>query len=80
MIAPRGSPGARHAATLGGTSEVLAYLFPREAHLFRSRAAENAASRLWAGIHIRSACAGGLQLGRDVGQAVVDRAANEGAD
>lgn len=32
-----------HATTLGGTAEVLAYLFPRDADYFRSRAVENAA-------------------------------------
>lgn len=69
-----------HAATLGGTSEVLAALFPRDARFFRSRAEENAASRLWAGIHFRSACDAGLQLGREVGQAVIERAATDGAN
>ena len=69
-----------HAATLGGTAQVLAHLFPRDAHFFQSRADENAASRLWAGIHFRSACEAGVQLGRDVGQAVIDRAATDGAE
>jgi membrane-associated phospholipid phosphatase len=68
-----------HAATYGGTQEVLAYLFPRDAHFFQSRAAENAASRLWAGIHFRSACDVGLALGRAVGQKVVERASTDGA-
>jgi len=68
-----------HAATQGGTSTVLAYLFPRDAHFFESRAAENAASRLWAGIHFRSACDAGLDLGRTVGQAVIDHAKQDGA-
>jgi membrane-associated phospholipid phosphatase len=68
-----------HAATLGGTSEILAYLFPREAHVFRSRADENAASRLWAGIHFRSACEAGVALGRRVGSAVIERALHDGS-
>jgi membrane-associated phospholipid phosphatase len=69
-----------HAATMGGTSEVLAYLFPRDAGVFRSRAVENAASRLWAGIHFRSACDVGLKLGRDVAALVIDLARVDGAD
>jgi len=69
-----------HAATQGGTAQMLAYLFPRDAQFFQSRAEENAASRLWAGIHFRSACEVGVQLGRDVGQLVVDRATEDGAD
>jgi membrane-associated phospholipid phosphatase len=69
-----------HATTLGGTAEVLAYLFPRDAHFFQSRADENAASRVWAGIHFRSASDAGVKLGREVGQAVVEWARSDGAD
>jgi membrane-associated phospholipid phosphatase len=69
-----------HAATLGGTAQVLSYLFPRDEHFFQSRAEENAASRVWAGIHFRSAADAGVKLGRDVGQAVIERAESDGAD
>jgi PAP2 superfamily len=69
-----------HATTLGGTAQVLSYLFPRDVHFFQSRADENAVSRMWAGIHFRSACEAGVQLGRDVGQDVVDYAVNDRAD
>ncbi len=69
-----------HTGTLGGTAEVLSYLFPRDAHFFQSRADEAAASRVWAGIHFRSAAEAGVQLGRTVGQAVINRATKDGAD
>ncbi len=69
-----------HATTLGGTAQVLAYLFPRDERFFQSRADENAASRVWAGIHTRTASEVGVALGRDVGQAVIARAATDGAD
>jgi membrane-associated phospholipid phosphatase len=69
-----------HAATGGAMWAMLAYLFPSDAHVFNSRAEENAASRMWAGIHFRSACEAGVRLGRDVGQAVIERAAKDGAD
>ena len=68
-----------HATGLAGTAEVLSYLFPRDAHFFQSRADENAASRLWAGIHFRSACDAGLALGRTVGKAVIAHAQTDGA-
>jgi membrane-associated phospholipid phosphatase len=68
-----------HATTLAGTSEVLSYLFPASAQFFQSRAEENAASRIWAGIHFRSACEVGLSLGRAVGQKIVERAMSDGA-
>jgi membrane-associated phospholipid phosphatase len=69
-----------HATGHAATSAVLAYLFPREAAFFTSRADECAASRLWAGIHFRSACEAGLKLGRDVAGAVIARAQTDGAD
>ena len=68
-----------HATTLGGTAEVLSYLFPASARFFQSRAEENAASRVWAGIHFRSASNVGLDLGRAVGQRVIERAMSDGA-
>jgi membrane-associated phospholipid phosphatase len=48
------------------TAEVLAYLFPNDAHYFRSRAIELGESRIWAGIHFRSAVEAGAELGRQV--------------
>jgi membrane-associated phospholipid phosphatase len=68
-----------HATGLAATAQVLSYLFPRNEHFFQSRAEENAASRLWAGIHFRSADEAGLQLGRDVGDAVIAWAEADGA-
>ncbi len=69
-----------HSSGLAATAEVLSYLFPRDEQFFQSRAEENAASRVWAGIHFRSATEAGLQLGRDVGQAVIAWAEADGAD
>ena len=60
-----------HSTGLAATAEVLSYLFPRDAHFFQSRAVEDAASRIWAGIHFRSATEAGLELGQEVGQAVI---------
>jgi membrane-associated phospholipid phosphatase len=68
-----------HATTSGGASAVLAYLFPHDATSFKSRAEELAASRIWAGIHFRSATEGGLALGRSVGRLVIERAEQDGA-
>jgi membrane-associated phospholipid phosphatase len=69
-----------HSTGLAATGALLAYLFPREEAFFTSRADEDAASRLWAGIHFRSACDAGLKLGRDVAGAVIARARTDGAD
>jgi membrane-associated phospholipid phosphatase len=68
-----------HASTGGAMWAMLAYLFPRDANLFNSRADENAASRMWAGIHFRSACESGLALGRAVAGKVIQYAMSDGA-
>jgi hypothetical protein len=68
-----------HATGHGGVAPVLAYLFPRDAHFFQSRAAEDAATRLWAGIHFRSACDEGLRLGGRVANAVIEWAKRDGS-
>jgi hypothetical protein len=52
----------------------------QDEHSFQSRADENAASRVWAGIHFRSAAETGVQLGREVGDAVIEWAEADGSD
>jgi hypothetical protein len=69
-----------HSTGLASTAQVLSYLFPQDEHFFQSRADENAMSRLWAGIHFRSADDAGLALGREVGDAVIAWAESDGAD
>ncbi len=67
-----------HATSMSATEATMAYLFPRDADFFQSRAAECAASRLWAGIHFRSACDAGLRLGSTVAEAGIARAKTDG--
>jgi hypothetical protein len=63
-----------HSVVVGATSTVLGARFPRDAACFTRNAEEMAASRLWAGIHVRSDNEAGLALGRSVAQAVLERA------
>ena len=58
---------------------MLGYLFPRDAEYFLSRAKENAASRLWAGIHFRSDFVEGGAMGEEVGKAVIEYAKADGS-
>ena len=51
----------------------------RDAQYFLSRAKENAASRLWAGIHFRSDFVEGVKLGQEVGEAVIAYAKADGS-
>ncbi|MGH2617902.1 MAG: phosphatase PAP2 family protein, partial [Thermomicrobiales bacterium] len=69
-----------HGAGAAAVEAVMAYLFPRDAHFFHSRAEEIAASRVWAGIHFRSGADAGVKLGRDVAGAAIKRARQDGAD
>jgi membrane-associated phospholipid phosphatase len=68
-----------HSAVVGATSDVLGYLFPRDAACFRLNAEEVASSRMWAGIHFRSDNETGLSLGRAVARAVIERARSDGS-
>ena len=68
-----------HSSNLTAPATVLGYLFPRDAHYFLSRAKENAASRLWAGIHFRSDFVDGVAMGQEVGKAVIEYAKADGS-
>ncbi len=57
----------------------MGHLFPRDAATFTNLANEAGESRLWAGIHFRGDITAGLELGRQVAQAVIERAQQEGA-
>jgi hypothetical protein len=69
-----------NAATLGmGPAVVMSYLFPREAPRYAEWAREWGESRLWAGIHFRSDIDAGWEIGRRVGETVVQRAQRDPA-
>lgn len=68
-----------HGFASGAISEVMAYLFPRDAGLIRAKGTEAGTSRIWAGIHFRSDVDAGLALGRAVAQLVIERAENDGS-
>jgi membrane-associated phospholipid phosphatase len=68
-----------HSCIEGATSRVLAYLFPREAAVFESRAEELAKSRWWSKIHYTWDNNDGLKLGRGVADKVIRWAKADGA-
>jgi membrane-associated phospholipid phosphatase len=69
-----------HATYSGAAGEVMAYLFPKDAKLFRAKAKEAADSRVWGGIHYPLDGSEGLKVGGRIGALVVGRARKDGAN
>lgn len=69
-----------HAVYSGAASEVLAYLFPEDADMFREEAEEAAWSRILGGIHFASDSEVGIEMGREIGRLVVERARGDGSE
>jgi membrane-associated phospholipid phosphatase len=71
---------SEHAATAAAAATVLSYFFPAEAAGFNALAEEAARSRLYAGLQFPSDYFAGLELGRRVGERVIERARADGSD
>jgi hypothetical protein len=70
-----------HSTFSAAAAGVLSYLFPAYAEEFNAMATEASMSRLYAGIHYRKDCEGGLTLGSDVAAHIVENFARlDGAD
>lgn len=69
-----------HAVYSGAAAEVMAYLFPEDAGIWRGRAREAAKSREYGGIHYPIDDDVGIEMGIKVGKLVVARAEKDGAD
>jgi hypothetical protein len=68
-----------HAVISSTTFEIYSYFFPDESADFRKRAKDAAESRFHAGIHFRTDNEVGLELGRKVAAAVIQKIRNDGA-
>lgn len=68
-----------HSVFSAAAAEVLAYVFPSEANIFRGWAEEAAISRVYGGIHWTFDATVGTQQGRNVAQYTIDRAKLDGA-
>ncbi|HYO82001.1 MAG TPA: phosphatase PAP2 family protein [Bryobacteraceae bacterium] len=69
-----------YAATAGAAATVLGYFFPDEARRLQELAEEAARSRLFAGVEHPSDYLAGLELGRQIGARVLQRARADGSD
>jgi membrane-associated phospholipid phosphatase len=69
---------SNHSSFSTARAEILAYLFPTRAEFIRAQSKEAGDSRIWAGIHFEMDNVVGVQLGKDVAQAFIARAQNDG--
>ena len=77
---PHPSYPSGHATLSNARATVLAYLFPEDAAYFMDKAKEAAESRFEGGVHFRIDNVVGLDMGHKVGDEVVKRARQDGAD
>ncbi|GAC1368526.1 MAG: hypothetical protein NVSMB30_05170 [Hymenobacter sp.] len=71
---------SEHAVAAGAAAAVLAYLFPAKADSLRQLAEEAGRSRLLAGVAYPSDVQAGLDLGRRVAAAVIEKAKTDSCD
>ena len=69
-----------HAMMGGANCVVYAYFFPADKAVFEKRCKDGAESRFHAGIHFRTDNDTGVELGKRVGAAIVERLKQDGAD
>jgi membrane-associated phospholipid phosphatase len=69
-----------HAMIGAVNAEIYSYFFPENRSYFMKRAKDGAESRFQGGIHFRTDNEVGLQMGRKVGAAIVEKAKSQGID
>ena len=70
---------SNHSTISAATSEMIAYLFPRDAGAVRARAKEAGDSRIWAGIHYEMDNQAGVALGQSVARKFIAWAEADGS-
>jgi hypothetical protein len=69
-----------HAVMVGAQESLFSYFFPADRALFQRNAKNGAESRFQAGIHFRTDNDAGLELGRKVANAVIQRLKGDGSE
>jgi len=69
-----------HAAISSVMAEIYSYFFPEDKELFRKKAKDAAESRFQAGIHFRTDNEVALELGKKVGEKIIHKLKQDGAD
>ena len=69
-----------HSTFSGAAAAILGHIVPERASAYAAMAKEASDSRLFGGIHYRSDCEAGLQVGGRIGGYAVERARTDGAE
>jgi membrane-associated phospholipid phosphatase len=68
-----------HSTFSGAAATILGHIVPEKAAVYKAMAQEASVSRMLAGIHYRSDCEVGLQVGNNIGNYAILRAKADGA-
>ena len=69
-----------HSTFSGAAATILGHIIPARADDYNAMAQEASLSRLYGGIHYRSDCQIGLNVGKSVGDKAIERAVTDGAE
>ncbi|HTE26257.1 vanadium-dependent haloperoxidase, partial [Flavitalea sp.] len=68
-----------HSTFSGAAATILSHIVPEKATMYKSMALEASMSRMISGIHFRSDCEVGMQVGNNIGNYAIQRAKTDGA-
>jgi hypothetical protein len=69
-----------HSTFSGAAARILSHIIPERAVEYQAMAQEASMSRMYGGIHFRSDCEVGLEVGKKIGDHAILRAKTDGAD
>lgn len=69
-----------HSTFSGAAATILGHIIPEKAAAYEAMAREASLSRMYGGIHYRSDCEVGLQVGENIGNYAIQRAMTDGAE
>ena len=65
---------------MGAAATLLGHIIPEKSGAYSAMATEASLSRMYGGIHYRSDCEKGLEVGKNIGNYAVQRAKTDGAE
>lgn len=69
-----------HSTFSGAAAAILSHIIPERAEAYAAMAQEASLSRMYGGIHYRSDCTVGLEVGKNIGAYAIQRARRDGAE